>query len=842
MGQDNLFNRPTTPYIVSKGLQVSHYRIIDRVGSGGMGEIFLAEDISLGRNVALKFLPVDYALNEEATARFQREAQAVAKLSHPNIITIYEVGEYERRPFIAMEYVEGHSLHQLIHADTLSIDRVVDLGTQMVRGLAHAHQSGIIHRDIKTSNILVDKEGRARILDFGLATVKGSQKITRMGSIMGTIDYMSPEQVRGQEVDFRSDLFSMGVVLYELLAGQTPFQRENEAAILHAILNDAPAPLNRYRPNVPDGLQKIIDRALQKEPSMRYQTASDMLDDLKRAAGAPSSGVRAAVPGRSMIAVLPFENTGSPEQEYFADGVTDEITSRLAKIGGLGVISHSSAQQYKRSQKRVREIGQELGVGYLLQGTIRWDNSSTPPRLRIAVRLIKVDDETYSWAESYDRLLEQIFSLQSEIAEKVAEAMGVAILGTQKRSSTSGMTSNLEAYDYYLRASENFPSMSVEDIRKSLALSRKAVQLDPEFALAQARLALAEMGLYWFADKDRARIIRAKTAIDVAAGLSPDHPEIHLALGQYYYQGFLDYDKALAEFDIVLQYQPSNSYAIAAKGFVLRRQGKWAESAQNLKRAAELDPRSAVIAANLAVTYGFLRQFDDALFHMDRAILLKPDWSDHYNSKSNILLFKTGRQEMAAEAFKEGARRIDPALIVRDYASLDTYIFYLNGDIATAMQNLKVVDGDVCTYLIGKGRLSNMAGQQEVMRAYFDAARVMLEDKLANEPDVPEWHGTLGIVYAYLGDKEKATANAKRSLEIRPVSKDNLEGAMSLENLARIYLLFGDYDQAMDQLEYLLTVPFYLTPETMVQLPEYAPLHNHPRFQKYLQTTGAVRS
>lgn len=365
--------RTRTFTVLTTGMTAGHYRLEGVVGAGGMGEVYRAEDLRLHRRVALKFLPTQLTDDNDSKSRFTREAQAVASLNHPNIITVYEVGDFEGRPFMAMELVEGRSLHQFTQSEQLSIDRIIDIASQMAQGLEHAHKAGVVHRDIKTANVLVDKDWRARILDFGLATVQGSDRITKAGATVGTVAYMSPEQVRGLDVDYRTDLFSLGVVIYELLTGRTPFKHENEAATLHAIVNQLPEPLSRYRSQVPDDFQRIVDKLLQKEPSLRYQTAADLQADLRRlATGHSSSGGSVSASARQMIAVLPFDNMGTSEQDYFVDGITDEIASRLARIAELGVISHASAQQYKKTDKRPRDIGRELGVGYILQGTVRW--------------------------------------------------------------------------------------------------------------------------------------------------------------------------------------------------------------------------------------------------------------------------------------------------------------------------------------------------------------------------------------------------------------------------------------------------------------------------------------
>ena len=392
-----------THVTLTSGTMVSHYRIIEKIGAGGMGEVYLAEDTELNRKVALKFLPLHLCQDADCRARFKREAQAAAKLDHPNIVSVFEVGEFQGRPFFSMQHVEGQTLKEVLTGKALSLDRILEIGIQVCEGLNAAHDKGITHRDIKPSNILIDSHGRARIVDFGLASVIGSDHLTKTGSTLGTIGYMSPEQVRGENVDHRTDLFSFGVVLYEMITGHAPFKADSEAATLLAISNTKPELLARFRREVPSEIQIIVDKALDKNVGTRYQHADDLATDLKRLS---TIGVRQQQPrrdlwnryvvtaavavllivvgywgvtkfltkdgqkpesARKMLAVLPFENLGSPEDEYFADGITDEITGKLATIRDLGVISRTSTMQYKKTTKNLRQIAKELGVDYILE-------------------------------------------------------------------------------------------------------------------------------------------------------------------------------------------------------------------------------------------------------------------------------------------------------------------------------------------------------------------------------------------------------------------------------------------------------------------------------------------
>ncbi len=428
------------------GKAISHYKILEKLGEGGMGVVYKAEDTKLKRTVALKFLPPHISESGEEKERFIHEAQSASALNHPNITTIHEIDEFEGQMFIVMEYCEGNTLKQIIEKETLPIKRVLDIGIQVCEGLTAAHKKEIVHRDIKSDNIMVTKEGQVKIMDFGLAKLKGATKLTKTRSTLGTLAYMSPEQAQGEEVDSRSDIFSFGVVLYELLTGKLPFGGEHQAAIIYSIINEEPQPIARYNNKVSPDLERMITKALTKDKEERYQHIDDLLADLRQekksleyvktaTLAQPTetqkplrkkmlplvlAGLAVVIlivgyftlfnkkepeSGRKMLAVLPFENLGAPEQEYFAAGITDEITTHLAKVSGLGVISRTSVLQYKDTKKSVQQIGKELGVQYVLEGTILWDKSGVTNRVRINPQLIRVKDGTHVWAETYDRVL-----------------------------------------------------------------------------------------------------------------------------------------------------------------------------------------------------------------------------------------------------------------------------------------------------------------------------------------------------------------------------------------------------------------------------------------------------
>ncbi|MGB8658597.1 MAG: protein kinase [Candidatus Zixiibacteriota bacterium] len=861
------------------GKTISHYKILEKLGEGGMGVVYKAQDIQLQRLVALKFLPPHIADSPEEKARFIHEAQSASALNHPNVTTIHGIEESPEGLFIVMEYVEGKTVKQIAEKEEPSLKRILDITIQICEGLNAAHKKEIVHRDIKSDNIMVTKEGQVKIMDFGLAKLKGATKITETGSTLGTAAYMSPEQASGEEVDSRSDIFSFGVVLYELITGHLPFKGEHQAAIIYSIVNEAPEPLARYKANISEGLQRIVYKALEKDREERYQHIDDLLADLRRErksldyvkTGQLVQPVETQKPikkktlslvvaglavlilivgyfalfnkkepesGRKMLAVLPFENLGAPEQEYFAAGITDEITTHLAKVSGLGVISRTSVLQYKDTKKTVQQIGKELGVQYVLEGTILWDKSEVTNRVRINPQLIRVKDGTHVWAESYDRVLEQIFALQSDIAEKVASALNITLVEAEQQYIAAKPTENVEAYEYYLRG-KGYWGEGAKGTRMAIDMYAKAVEIDPTFAIAYASLSVEHSFMYWaYYDRTDERLNKAKEAVDRALELNPDLPEAHRALGIYYYYGSRDYERALEQFAIAQKGQPNNSDVLAAIGYVQRRQGKWEQAVTNLKKAFELDPRSADKADEVAFTFGFMRKYTEAAFYSDRAISLAPYKPGLYSRKAWLCVMSDGDTRKAIKALQEATGKADTSQLVSDLVRLDI----LDGAYQTALGRLPGigaymdVDGfnDTTSYFLSKAQIYGLLKRPQLTLDCYDSARIILENKVQSRPSEAPFHSQLGIAYAGLGRKEEAIREGKKGVELLPVSKDAIDAPTFVQILAQIYVMVGDYDSATDQLEYLLSIPSYISIPYLRIDPTWAPMRNHPRFQKLL--------
>ncbi len=842
--------------------QVAHFEVRGKLGAGGMGEVFRAFDPRLHRELALKLLPEQVADDSETRSRFLREAQTAASLNHPNIITIYEIGEFQGRQFIAMELVEGESLKQLLQSRKLSVTEACEIAIQICDGLSAAHEAGIIHRDIKPANIVVNRRRQVKILDFGLAKFQSISNLTSTGVRLGTIAYMSPEQARGEELDQQSDIFSLGVMLYEMLGGVSPFKRENEVGTLMAIINDPPPVVTQSAPAVSAELAGVVNKALEKRKSDRFQnanefgnalrtllhqplvaTATDSSLDVTAAVSIPiadnsslSAVTRTAVSVRKPVVILPFENLGAADQGYFAEGITDEITTALAKLRELKVISNSSARHFNLREFSPERIGRELSVSYILSGTIRWDTSREPSQFRLSCKLIDTKDESYLWAETYDRVLDQIFTLQSELAGEIAKALGFALGESDISELGVRPTNNLESFDYYLRGNEFFPkSTSAEDIEKAIVMYEQAVALDPKFAIAYARASRAHSTMYWFFhDRTPERIARAEVAVEKARQLAPDHEETHLALGYFYYYARNDYTQALQFFALARTAQPNNSSLLAATAFIQRRIGRWNDAERNLQKASDLDPRSALLAYEMGNTAMLMRKYTVAVGNFARATMLVPDWIDAYARHAISILLDTGEVSAAAEVFRDVQSKFDPAEMVIEWILLDPFVEYCSGDPNRAMEKLFIDDTEMELYFINKGRLSLRTGAIEEARGFFGSARVLLESKVRNYPDDARYHSHLGVALAGLGEKERALESGARAVEIMPFMRDQVFGCTYLETLTLICVMVGELDRAIEHLRFLLSVPSMISIELLKVGTDFAPVRAHPGFAELI--------
>ncbi|MFQ5584543.1 MAG: protein kinase, partial [Calditrichia bacterium] len=470
------------------GKTILHYRILEQIGQGGMGVVYKAEDTKLNREVAIKFLPRQIAASEEDRERFKIEAQAAAALNHPNIATIHAIEEHDNEMFIVMEYIHGMELREIIQSEIPNPQSAIEYATQIAAGLQAAHKKGIVHRDIKSSNIMITEDDQVKIMDFGLAKMKGGPNMTRAGSTLGTPYYMSPEQARGEEVDARTDIWAFGVVLYEMLTGELPFKGDYEQAVIYAILNEAPQPVSELNSVIADNLQRVVEKSLQKNSRARYAAFAEILADLKSSQSGTSS--KTNEPSEKSIVVLPFKNISpDPDNEYFSDGLTEEIISDLSNVEAIRVISRTSAMQLKGTDKSIKAIGKDLNVQFLLEGSVRKAGNN----LRITAQLIDISKESPLWSEKYNGTLDDIFDIQEKVSHSIVDALRLKLSPTEKNKMEAHGINDPRAYDFYFQARQEILKMTAPGLKKALELIKHSRNIVGENVL----LLSAEGYVHW---------------------------------------------------------------------------------------------------------------------------------------------------------------------------------------------------------------------------------------------------------------------------------------------------------------------------------------------------------
>ncbi|NIN53122.1 MAG: protein kinase, partial [Nitrososphaeria archaeon] len=805
---------------------------------------------------------------------------------------MFDFDEEEGTHYITMEYIPGESLKNMIGMmGQLSAGQVVFIAKQISEGLTEAHRLGVVHRDLKPSNIIIDKDGNARIMDFGIARSLREKGITGAGVMIGTAEYMSPEQVDAKEVDKRSDIYSLGVILYEMITGKLPF--EGETALSVALKHKTEKPLDPAQLNaqIPEDLSRVILRCMEKSKEKRYQDTEELLSELSEIEEGITTGERiipkrkpitakkikktlrkrwvmtaallivvvaagiaifsflgkepVSPPGEKMLVVLPFKNLGPPGDGYFADGITEEITSRLASLQGLGVISRTSAIQYKNTNKTIKQIGEELGIDYALEGSVRWDRSAGGKgRVRVTPQLVRASDDSHLWSERYDRVIEDIFLVQSEIAEQVAQQLDLTVLEPERRALNAQPTDNLEAYDYYLRGLEHegrgWAHLDNQEFELAIEMFEKATELDPDFALAYVRISYNHSRMYHFGvGRTEERLEKSRAAVDRALELQPDLPEANQALAIYYYRGFLDYDRAEEIFESVQKARPNISPAIL--GYIQRRKGRWEEAAATLGRAFRLNPRDSQLGYETGLCYISMRRYDKAEEWLDRVLSINPEHLTALLGKVGIYVLSGGKTKEA----KALLERL-PQHQLTDYMWFTLGMLERNyQEVLDRLASLSYESFEGQHFYFQKSltyaSVYHAMKEFPLMKSRAELARVALERAVRDHPGDPRFHASLGLAYAYLGRKSEAIQEGTRATELNPVSKDAALGPTYVLNLARIYNVTGEYEKAIDQLEYLLSIPSseFLWQFVSIHLlrldPQWDSLRENPRFQSLLE-------
>ncbi|MFI5252339.1 MAG: protein kinase [Bacteroidota bacterium] len=666
------------------GKIISHYKILEKLGEGGMGVVYKAEDTKLKRIVALKFLPPRLTGTEEERARFLQEAQSAATLNHPHVCTIYRIDEHEGQQFIEMEFVDGVTLrHKLpIQKQADAINYSIQIGD----ALQEAHSKGIVHRDIKAENIMVNSKNQIKVMDFGLAKLKGSLKLTKTSSTVGTLAYMAPEQIHGGEADARSDIFSFGVVLFEMLTGKLPFRGEHEAAMMYSILNEEPEPVQKHRQDISADLDRIIHRALEKDPEDRYQHVDDMVSELRRVQK-QSAKVTRPTPGEThtrsserlipetppinqglsgnttasrsskrtrqiigsgiilvllvagyfgyvsffgkhqsidSIAVLPFENVGAdPNTEYLSDGITESIMNTLSQLSNLTVMSRSSVFHYKGKEIDPNKAGKELGVKAVLTGRVTQHGDN----LLISTELMDVEHNSHIWGEQYNRKLSDILTVQEEISKEISRQLSLKLANEDEKKLTKRATENTEAYQLYLKGRFHWNKRTADDLQKAVEYFNQAIEKDPGYALGYAGLASAYAILPEYSSLSAKDFIpKVEAAANKALELDPTLAEPHAALGMIKNDFQWDWEGAEKELKRAIELDPKYPTAHHWYSDCLEREGKLKEALAEGKRAQELDPLSPIISANLPDILYMMRRFDQAVELLNKSLELDPNF------------------------------------------------------------------------------------------------------------------------------------------------------------------------------------------------------------------------
>jgi TolB-like protein/tRNA A-37 threonylcarbamoyl transferase component Bud32 len=866
--------------------ELGDYELLEEVGRGGQGVVFRARQKSLNRIVALKVIGLGQWATKAHLRRFRLEAKAAASLDHPCIVPIYEVGERDGQCYFSMKFIEGGQLDEVVKHPPISIRQAAELMAKVARTVSYAHEHGILHRDIKPGNILLDAKGKPHLTDFGLARlVESESTVTRTLEVLGTPSYMAPEQAAGNntKVTKATDVYGLGAVLYQLLTGHPPFAGGTTYETIKLLLETEPPVPRLWNPKVDRDLSTICLKCLEKDPQRRYSFALALAEDLERwlkhepiqarrtgvvarakkwlqrnptvaTVVALSLALTAAVgviiwkselfhqPPTAGIAVLPFENLSNDREDAsFADGVQDDLLTKLAKIADLKVISRTSVMGY-RGKQNTRQIGNALGVSHVLEGSVR----KTGAWLHINAQLIDTRTDSHIWAEEYDRDLKDMFAVQSEVAQKVARQLHSKISHAEKLAIERPPTADLTAYVLYSRAKSlvlawRFSTTESEKLLQAADLLNQAVTNDSTFFQAYCQLAWVHDFLYLFRfDHTPQRLALAEAAAESAFRLRPDAGEAHLARAEHLYRGYLDYDGALAELEIARKTLPNDARLFELKGYIERRRpgGDQEEALRNLERAVDLDPRNVLLLQQTALGYEYLRRYREEQATVDRLLAIEPN--------------DVGRK--AWRAFNEFSWKADTRPLhqlideirVKNPAAVQSvsdswfYCALAERDAAAAANAMAAlgenkIGDDVAKYspLFLQGLVARMTKDDAKARAAFTAARAEQEKLVRADPNDAGALSVLGLIDAALGRKEEALQEGRRAIDLLPMAKDSINGPLMIGYFAMINAWLGNNDLACEQLGVAVKLPgAALSYGELKLLPTWDPLRGDQCFEK----------
>ena len=886
----------------------ARYAIERELGRGGMATVYLARDLRHDRPVALKVLHPDlsHVLGPE---RFQREIRMAARLQHPHILTVHDSGEIPGAAgaapilWFTMPFVEGESLRDRLRRERqLPLEDALRITREAAQALQYAHEHEVVHRDIKPENLLLTRDGNTLVADFGIARALGGARaagqetaLTETGMSIGTPAYMSPEQASGERgIDARTDVYALGCVLFEMLAGEPPYTGATAQQIIVKRFTDPVPSVRSVRPSVPEPVDQAIRKALAPIPADRFASASQFAAALQVPAVAtpvstPAVGAPVAVPtlphpaiapARSQrrrvpvaalalglgfliglgvlfawrqnhagadagaattakrVAVLPFENLGDTADAYFADGITDAVRGKLTAVPGMFVTASNSSNQYRATTKTPQEIGRELGVDFLLIGKVRWAKAKDgASRVQVSPELIEVGTARATWQQPFDAALTDVFQVQADIAGRVADALDLALAAPQQKALAERPTASLPAYDAFLkgaalRARANDPL----SLRQAVNWFERAVALDSAFAVAWAGLSEAGSLLYVQGTPLPQLMDQSRSAAERAIMLGPRQPEGYRALGDYYRRILSDPDRAVAQYRQGLELAPANADLLRGLALAEQVRGDWESSLEHIRRSQQIDPRSVLTADAVGQTLLALGRSAEAIAAFDRALSIAPSTLSSIEGKAMVHLGQ-GDLRGARAVLAQAPADVDLPTFVAFISTYYDLYWALSDEQQALLRRLATgpFDGDLGVWGLALAGAHEIRGDMKRARAYADSARMGFEQQLKATPDDAQRLVLLGVALAYLGRADEASRAGERGLALRPLSRDGANGPYLQHQLARIYVLLGQPEKALDNLEPLLRIPYYLSPGWLKIDPTFDPIRKHPRFQRLVE-------